>query len=122
MKRKTLITAALMCFVTVCLAAIADLNGKWLGSLKDPDGNDHPIHLVFKVDGDKLTGTAQADGDPLNIEEGKVNGNDFSFKVTDPSGTIIPVDGKYVTAGDSLSLNFEQGGGKFHITLKRDDK
>ncbi len=122
MKRKTLITATLLCFVTVCFAAIADLNGKWVGALKDPEGNDHPIHLVFKVDGDKLTGTAQADGDPLNIQEGKVNGNDFSFKVTDPEGSVIPVDGKYVTAGDSLSLNFEENGGKFHLTLKRNDK
>jgi len=122
MKKKTLITAALLCFGTVCLAVIADLNGKWLGSIKDPEGKDHPIHLVFNVDGDKLTGTAQADGDPLKIEEGKVNGNDFSFKVTDPEGAVIPVNGKYVTAGDSLSLNFEENGGKFHLTLKREDK
>ena len=122
MKRKILITAAFLCFVTICLAAIADLNGKWMGSLKDPDGNDHQIHLVFKVDGDKLTGTAQAEGDPLNIEEGKVNGNDYSFKVTDPQGTSIPVNGQYFAAGDSLSLNFEQNGSKFHLTLKRDDK
>ncbi len=65
MKRKTFAIAALLCFVTVCLAAIADLNGKWKGSLKDPEGNDHNFHLVLKVDGDKLTGTAQAEGDPL---------------------------------------------------------
>jgi len=122
MKRKTLMTSALICLVTICLAAIANMSGKWMGSLKDPDGGDHPVHLVFKVDGDKLTGTAQADGDPLNIEEGKVNGNDFSFKVTNPQGTVIPVNGKYIAAGDSLSLDFEQNGGKFHLTLKREDK
>jgi len=122
MKRKVFITGALLCVVTVALAAIADLSGKWKGSLKDPDGNNHNFHLVFKADGDKLTGTAQAEGDPLNIQEGKITGNDFTFKVTDPEGNVIPVYGKYVTAGDSVSLNFEENGGKFHVTFVRDDK
>jgi hypothetical protein len=122
MKRKTLITAALLCFATVCLAAIAGLTGKWKGSLKDPDGNDHQFHLVFNVDGDKLTGTAQAEGDPLNIQEGKVTGNDFSFSLKDPNGNVIPVDGRYITAGDSVSLNFTDDGVKYHVTFIRDDK
>jgi hypothetical protein len=104
----------------IAAAAVADMSGKWIGSLKDPDGNDHTLHLVFKVDGEKLTGTAQAEGDPLNIDEGKVTGNDFSFKVTDHQGEVIPVYGKYVAEGDSVSLNFEQNGAKFHLTLKRD--
>jgi len=122
MKRKTLITGALLCFVTVALAAIAGLSGKWKGSLKDPEGNDHNFHLVFNVDGEKLTGTAQAEGDPLDIQEGKVTGDDFKFKLTDPDGNVIPVYGKYVAAGDSVSLNFEEGGAKFHVTFLRDDK
>ena len=122
MKRKTLITSLLICFVTVCFAAIADLSGKWTGSIKDPEGNDHPLHLVFKADADKLTGTAQSDqGDPLTINEGKITGNDFTFKVTDPEGDVIPVDGKYIAAGDSVSLNFVENSVKFHATLKREN-
>ena len=101
-------------------AAIADLSGKWIASLKDPDGNDHTLRLVLKVDGAQLTGTAQSEGDPLKIEEGKVTGDDFSFKVTDPQGSVIPVYGKYVAQGDSISLNFEENGAKFHATFKRD--
>ena len=122
MKRKTFITAVLLCFATVCLAVVAGLTGKWKGSLKDPDGNDHQFHLVFNVDGDKLTGTAQAEGDPLNIQEGKVTGNDFSFSLKDPNGNVIPVDGRYITAGDSVSLNFTDDGVKYHVTFTRDDK
>ncbi len=120
MKRRSLITTALVCLVMIAAAAIADMSGKWIGSLKDPEGNDHTLHLVFKVDGGKLTGTAQAEGDPLNIEEGKMTGDDFSFKVTDTQGAVIPVYGKYVAQGDSVSLNFEENGTKFHVTLKRD--
>ena len=92
-----------------------------MGSLKDPDGNDHQLHLVFKVDGDKLTGTAQGGSDPLPIEEGKVNGNDFTFKVTDSQGTVIPVNGKYIAEGDSVSINFEENSTKMHVTLKREN-
>ncbi|MBS1524494.1 MAG: hypothetical protein JST19_02530 [Bacteroidetes bacterium] len=122
MRKKTLLTVTLACLAFVAFAAIADLSGKWKGSLKDPDGNDHPIHLVFKVDGDKLTGTAQADGPALDIQEGKVTGNDFAFHVTDPDGNVIPVDGKYVAQGDSVSLNFQENGSKFHLTFVRDDQ
>jgi hypothetical protein len=121
MKRKILITASLMFVAAICFAAIADLSGKWTGSIKDPNGNDHSLHLVFKIDGDKLTGTAQSEGDPLNIQEGKVTGNDFSFKLTDPNGNNIPASGKYITEGDSVSFNFEADGSKFHATLKREN-
>ena len=122
MRRKTLIASLLICLATICFAAIADLSGKWTGSIKDPDGNDHPLHLVFKADGDKLTGTAQSDeGDPLTINEGKINGNDFTFKVTTPQGDTVPVDGKYIANGDSVSMNFVENSVKFHATLKREN-
>jgi hypothetical protein len=122
MKKKALLTTVLACIAALALAAIADLNGKWKASLRDPDGNDHPLHLVFKVDGDKLTGTAQADGPALDIQEGKVTGSDFAFHVTDQDGNVIPIDGKYVAQGDSISLNFQDNGAKFHVTFTRDDK
>ncbi len=123
MKRKIFITAALASCFAVCLAAaIAGLTGKWKGSLKDPEGNDHQFHLVFNVDGDKLTGTAQAEGDPLAINDGKISGDNFSFNLKTPDGNSIPVDGKYVAAGDSVSLNFTEGDMKHHVTFVRDDK
>ena len=121
MKRKILLTTALAFITAIAIAAMADLNGKWKASLKDPDGNDHPLHLVLKVDGDKLTGTAQADGPALDIQEGKVSGDDFSFKVTDDDGNSIPVDGKYIAQGDSVSMNFTENDMKHHVTFVRDD-
>ena len=122
MKRKIFITAILAGCFAVCLAAVAGLGGKWKGSLKDPEGNDHPIHLVFNVDGEKLIGTAQAEGDPLVINDGKINGDNFSCNVKDPEGNVIPIDGKYNAAGDSISLNFIENDIKHHVTFVRDDK
>ncbi len=123
MTRKTLFTVALACLASIALAAIGDLSGKWIGLLKTPDGNSLIIHVVFKVDSDKLTGTTFAEGDPgpLDIREGKIKGNNFSFQVTNQDGTVIPVEGKYVAQGDSVSVNFENEG-KFHLTFKRESK
>ena len=120
MKRKIFITAALVACFAVCLAAVVGLGGKWKGSLKDPDGNDHPLHLVLNVNGGALTGTAQAEGEPLAINDGKINGDSFTCNVKDPDGNVIPVDGKYIAAGDSVSLNFTEGDMKHHATFVRD--
>jgi hypothetical protein len=123
MKRKIFITATLVACFAVCLAAVAaGLAGKWKGSLKDPDGNDHPLHLVLNVNEGALTGTAQAEGEPLAINDGKINGDNFSCNVKDPDGNVIPIDGKYITAGDSISLNFTENDMKHHVTFTRDDK
>jgi hypothetical protein len=120
MKRRIFTTAALVCCFMVCLAVIADLSGKWSGILRTPDGNDLKIIYVFKVDGDKLTGTAQGDGDATPIDSGKIIGNDFTFSVKNPEGMIFKHSGKYY--GDSVSMNIEFNDNKLHATLKRDDK
>ena len=120
MKRKIFITAALVACFAVCLSAIAGLTGKWKGSLKDQDGNDHQFHLVFTANGEKLMGTAQAEGEPLAINDGKISGDNFSFNVKDNDGNVIPVDGKYIAAGDSISLNFTENSMKHHVTFVRD--
>ena len=122
MKRKALMAALLVCCFCVCLAgAIADMSGKWTGSVKAPDGNDVALVYVFKVDGAKLTGTVQQVGDDnvAQIDSGKVTGNDMTFSVTNTEGVLIRHNGKYY--GDSVSMNFYFNGTKFHTTLKRAD-
>ena len=120
MKTKAFITIALICCFVVCLAAtIADLSGKWTGTVRTPDGNDLQLHYVFKVDGDKLTGTGQGDGDPDPITDGKINGDDITFKVANAEGRVFPHTGKYYAQGDSIGMDIEVDGAKFHSTLKR---
>jgi hypothetical protein len=120
MKTKALMSIALICCFVVCLAAtFADLSGKWSGMIKTPDGNDLELKYVFKVDGDQLTGTGQGDGEPAQISEGKVTGNDITFKVTSDDGKVFPHTGKYYADGDSIAMDIEVEGAKFHTTLKR---
>lgn len=104
----------------ICLAAtIADLSGKWTGTVRTPDGNDLQLNYVFKIDGDKLTGTGQGDGQPAPISEGKVAGDVITFKVTSEEGKVFPHAGKYYAQGDSIAMDIEVDGAKFHSTLKR---
>jgi len=123
MKRKIVTTAALVCCFVVCFAAVlADLNGKWIGSIKAPDGNYYPITYIINANGDKLTGSVQVEGDPKIINDGKINGADFTFAITVDDGKTIPHTGKYYADGDSIAMNIDYEGAKLHTTLKRADK
>lgn len=118
--KKNLLTTILIFCCAICFAAIADLSGKWSGVLKTPDGNELPLTYNFKIDGNKLTGTAEAQGAEVAIDSGKVNGKDFTFQITNTNGIVIPHHGTYY--GDSVGMNLDFQGIKFHCTLKRDSQ
>ncbi len=119
MKTKLILTTALPGCVLACIAAIADISVKWTGMLRTPDSNDLQINFDFKMNGNKLTGTAQGDGDPMPIDSGKVEGNNFSFSVSNPQGTVFKQSGAYYPTGDSIGMNIVFGDNKLHSTLKR---
>jgi hypothetical protein len=120
MKRKVFTTAALICCFAICLAAaIADLTGKWTGTLKMQGEDDFPLSYSLKVEGDKLTGSAHTPDGEVNITDGKINGNDFTFNVPIHDGNV-PHVGKYYI--DSVGMDITINNTKFHSTLKRADK
>lgn len=120
MKTKILITTALVCCFIISIAAvIADVNGKWVGSVAGPDGNSIDLTYNFKIDGDKLIGTAEAQGIELKLDSGKTDGTALKFSITNPEGVTIPHVGKYFAQGDSISMNVDYQGYKMHTTLKR---
>lgn len=119
MKRKIFTSILLLCSVIVCLAAIADLTGKWTGFIKMSDGNDIPLTYLFKVDGEKLTGSITSDQAEMPMYEGKIKGNEFSFKV-DVNGAPVTNTGKFY--GDSVAVDAVLNGVKLHAKLLRADK
>ncbi|MGN8070809.1 glycoside hydrolase [Mucilaginibacter sp. SG564] len=119
MKRKFFTTAMLVGCFMVCMAAIADLSGKWAGKLVLGDGSEYPLLYNFKVDGDKLTGTALTPEGDVQIANGKTDGTTFSFSVT-TSGMDIPHTGKFY--GDSTGIDLEINGAKVHSVLKRPEE
>ncbi len=119
MKRKIFTTTMLVGCFMICLAAIADLNGKWSGKLVMGDGTEYPLLYNFKVDGDKLTGTALTPDGDVQIADCKTDGTTFSFSVT-TSGMDIPHTGKFY--GDSAGIDLEINGSKIHSVLKRPEE
>jgi hypothetical protein len=117
MKRKLFIPIVLVSFFLFVLAVIADLNGKWKGVMKTPDGNELQVTYNFKVDGDKLSGTAESPAGSVSIDDGKINGDTFTFKVT-VDGNDYPHKGKMYT--DSCGIDIDFGGQSVHFTVTRD--
>lgn len=84
MKTKTAILLALV----ISLAAHAQkLDGKWKGSMTGPDGAFELLY-TFKTDGSALSGTATSAMGSIPLENGKINGDHFSFDVN-VNGQII---------------------------------
>lgn len=118
-------------FVLMALAATAlaaDITGKWTGEMGGPGGGGgFTLTYTFKQDGAKLTGSMVGpQGDPIEIKDGKIEGDKLSFFITfDGGGTSMKITNEGTIAGDEIKLTskFEggdfPGGGPNVITLKR---
>lgn len=120
MKRKFFTTALMVCCVAVCMAAaFLDIAGTWTGDLKMADGNTIPLSYTFKVDGEKVTGTANSPQGEVAIEGGKVAGDKLTFSVN-VQGMDIPHSGKIYA--DSIGMDVTVGEDKLHSKLLRKAK
>lgn len=87
---KTLLTVLVIACLVAGVALAAGIDGKWYSERKmERDGNTMVIKTTFelKSDGAKLTGKmvmAMGDMDPRDVEikDGKIEGNKFSFTTT----------------------------------------
>jgi len=104
-------------------AAWADVTGTWKGDVSTPDGNSFSLTYTFKQDGAKLTGTVLGpQGDPLPIDNGKVDGDKISFsvKVDMNGGTVFSSEG--TINGDEITLKTKADSGDMDFpafTIKR---
>ena len=117
MKKKIFCPLTLSCSFIFLLVVFANLNGKWSGIIKTPDGNELQAVYNFKVDGDQLTGTAESPAGVATIDSGRVVGNTFSFKVT-VDGNAYPHKGTQYD--DSCGVDIDFGYQIIHTTLLRD--
>lgn len=83
---KRLILTCVILLVAAIGALAADISGKWTGQVPR-GGNTVETTFVFKVDGDKLTGTvSEGQGGTTPIADGKVSGDSVSFTVETQRG------------------------------------
>jgi hypothetical protein len=110
--RGKIISVCAMVLLALAPAWAADVAGKWIAQVPGPQGNTE-ITLVFKVDGEKLTGTLnnpQAPGD-VEINEGKISGDEISFSLMrNIGGTDTKVVWKGKISGDEIKFTRTAGG------------
>jgi opacity protein-like surface antigen len=120
MNKYKLLHAAVLLVFTAVTAMAADVTGAWSGQMSGPNGEGFDLTFTFKQAGTKLTGTvAGPQGDPLDISEGKVDGDKLSFTVNF-NGMTIRHTGDI--SGDEIKLTSKADKGEFPggvITLKR---
>ena len=89
-KKLLFLTTVLLAFAFAATAA--DINGKWVYEQAGRQGgNPVKVTLTLKSEGGKLTGTLSRPGRDGNamesqISDGKVDGNNVSFKVSQQFG------------------------------------
>jgi len=95
------------------------VDGNWNITMSTPMG-DRDTTLSLKAAGATLTGTQTAEGNSTEIFDGKVSGDDVSWKVsiTNPMPLTLDFTGK--VSGDSISGEMGIGPmGSFPFTGKR---
>ena len=113
MKKLLCLCAALMMAFTAASAfAASDVTGAWTTNMAGPNGDSMQITFTFKQDGDKLTGTVLGPmGDPMEISEGKVDGDNIAFKVVrEFNGNQFVTSYKGTVEGDTMKLDVTRPG------------
>ena len=88
------------------LFILADLNGRWQGTVKTSNGNEIEITYDLKVEGEKLSGTVITQWGENPIVDGKVTGDQFSFT---QSFNEMQINHSGKLSGDSLMVKIQRG-------------
>jgi hypothetical protein len=119
MKRLLRVCAGLVMMLMTASAFAADVTGTWTATAQTPNG-DFQLSFMFKQDGAKLTGTVQGpQGDPLDISNGKIDGDKFTFDVS-INGMTIHHD--CTVAGEEINMKTSSDNADFPgmtMTLKK---
>jgi hypothetical protein len=105
---------ALLITMTAAVQA-ADVNGTWTWTTPGRNGGpERKSVLKLKTEGDKLTGTINGRQEDIKISDGKVTGDEVSFKVSRTGQNGNTFTQKYTgkVSGDSIKgkVSFERNG------------
>jgi opacity protein-like surface antigen len=109
---------AVLSALATAAAWAADVTGKWTGQVSGPDGGGINLMVTFQQTGTKLTGTIEGAGEPLQVQDGKVEGDKITFKVSF-NGMNISHDGTVKGDEITFAIKMDGGDGPGPITLKR---
>lgn len=109
MRRRRFLVAVGISPVVVRLAFAADLSGTWKASFNTQIGVQNYTY-TFKVDGAKLTGSAESEHGKSTLAEGAVSEDIITFvENLTFQGNAIRVDYKGILAGDEIKFTRKVG-------------
>jgi opacity protein-like surface antigen len=118
---KSLFSLLGIALLLLCAAAAADVAGTWKASMEGGAGGD--VTWVFKVDGNKITGTANSESSgEVPITDGKIEGNNISFTVSlNFNGQPMKIFHKGTVNGSEMKLTvqFEGQDQTMEMTAKK---
>ena len=111
-----------MLFALLALASMvvlgADVSGKWAS---EATGKGGPQTFTLKQSGSSVTGTVEGGRGPVDISNGKVDGDNVTFEVTRDMGDKGKFTTKYVltVSGSTMKGTGDNGRGPRDITLTK---
>jgi hypothetical protein len=112
------ILASLFALSMIAFCQVKNLSGTWVGRLPRPHSTDTATFTYnFKQTDDALAGRLEGPDGGVEVENGRVTGDKFSFNITEAYGEA-KVEGVYY--GDSIGTNIMFPNGKLlHLKLLR---
>jgi len=112
--------AGLALMLGASAAMAADISGTWVGTAQGPGGGDMQLTFTFRQDGTSLTGSVRGPmGDAMDISNGKIDGDKFTFDVSFNGMTIHH---ECTVNGDEIKMTTKPETGNspgVELTLKR---
>ena len=106
------ITVAALAATMTMTASAADVSGKWTAAMPGRNGQTRDVTYNFKADGDKLSGTMSFAQGEIKIQEGKISGDNISFKVpVEFNGNAFVLVFKGTVSGDQIKFTRTREGG-----------
>src|SRR5262249_7245316 len=112
MKKRIVFLSVCLVFAALSLAWAADVNGKWIAQVPARDGQTRETTFTFKVKDEKWKGTVWGRQGDTPISDGKIDGDNISFRRTiNAKGKIIKINYKEKVSGDEINFTFTREGG-----------
>ena len=118
MKNRLFMMIALFALASMVVLG-ADVSGKWAS---EATGKGGPQTFTLKQSGSSITGTVEGGrGGPVEISNGKVDGDNVTFEVTRDMGDKGKFTTKYVltVSGSTMKGTGDNGRGPRDITLTK---
>jgi opacity protein-like surface antigen len=102
-----------LCLAFAGAAVAADVTGKWTAQVPGRGGETRETTFNFKASGSTLTGTMSTQQGETEISDGKIEGDNLSFKVKMSfGGNDITLLFKGTVSGSDIKFTREREGGQ----------